>query len=90
MTIVKVVVYMTLPKELGWKEKYVQFDKEKPTIRDLFDKLKELKNIRKKYLEREWDLVILVNGRHIEFLKDEETVLKDGDEVAIFPPAAGG
>lgn len=34
---------------------------------------------------------ILVNGRHTSHLPDKlDTKLKDGDEVAIFPPLAGG
>ncbi len=33
---------------------------------------------------------ILVNGRNIQYLAGQKTVLGDGDLVAIFPPAAGG
>lgn len=33
---------------------------------------------------------ILVNGQSIGFLDGMETVLQDGDEVLILPPAAGG
>lgn len=33
---------------------------------------------------------LLVNGRDIEYLDGMETRLKDGDEVAIIPPVAGG
>jgi len=33
---------------------------------------------------------VLVNGRNIEWLGKEKTVLRDGDRVAFFPPAAGG
>jgi len=36
------------------------------------------------------DLAILVNGRNIHLLDSVETVLKDGDEVVILPPTAGG
>jgi len=36
------------------------------------------------------DLAILVNGRNIHLLDGVETVLKDGDEVVILPPTAGG
>ena len=40
-------------------------------------------------LER--NLVVLVNGRHCSHLPDGiDTPLSDGDEVAIFPPIAGG
>jgi molybdopterin synthase sulfur carrier subunit len=36
-------------------------------------------------------LAILVNGRHYSHLPDRlHTELADGDEVSIFPPAAGG
>ena len=33
---------------------------------------------------------IMVNGQTIEFLQGMETVLKDGDEILILPPASGG
>lgn len=34
---------------------------------------------------------VLINGRHYTHLPDRlETQLKDGDEVSIFPPLAGG
>ncbi len=36
------------------------------------------------------DLVVLVNGRNIDFLEGAETRLRDGDRVAFFPPAGGG
>ena len=36
-------------------------------------------------------IVILVNGRHSSHLPDGlDTELADGDEVALFPPVAGG
>jgi sulfur-carrier protein len=36
------------------------------------------------------DLIIMVNGRNMTFLDGPETVVLPGDEVAIFPPIAGG
>jgi len=44
----------------------------------------------KKYIREDSGLVILVNGHHIEFLGGLRARLKDGDEISIFPPAAGG
>ena len=35
-------------------------------------------------------LLILVNGVNIRLLKEFDTAVKDGDEIAIFPPGAGG
>jgi sulfur-carrier protein len=36
------------------------------------------------------ELQVLVNGRNITFLDRLQTVLKSGDEVAVFPPMYGG
>ncbi|MFC2054552.1 MoaD/ThiS family protein [Chloroflexota bacterium] len=36
-------------------------------------------------------IIVLVNGRHVSHLPDGlSTELNDGDEVALFPPIAGG
>jgi MoaD family protein len=41
--------------------------------------------------DRARPITILVNGRHCSHLpRGLDTLLADGDEVAIFPPAAGG
>lgn len=36
------------------------------------------------------ELAVLVNGRNIRLLGGVATVLRDGDEVVILPPVAGG
>ncbi len=38
---------------------------------------------------RQW-IHILKNGRNIKFLGGIETILIDGDVIALFPPVAGG
>lgn len=36
------------------------------------------------------DVIVLVNGRHIEHLDGERTALEDGDRAALTPLVAGG
>ena len=36
------------------------------------------------------DIIIMVNGRHIEHLEGLDTKLGDNDEISIFPKVAGG
>lgn len=36
------------------------------------------------------DVNVMVNGRHFESLEGSETILADGDEVALFPAVVGG
>lgn len=36
------------------------------------------------------DYIYLLNGRSVEFLCKEETPLKDGDTISLFPPIGGG
>ncbi len=36
------------------------------------------------------DIIILVNGRSIDWLNGLQTRIRDGDEVTIMPPAGGG
>jgi len=51
---------------------------------DAHDMIFDESGLIKKYVN------ILVNGRHIQSLSGIKTELAGGDEVAIFPPVAGG
>ena len=35
-------------------------------------------------------IIVMKNGRHIQYLKGLDTELKEGDTVSVFPPIAGG
>jgi molybdopterin synthase sulfur carrier subunit len=36
------------------------------------------------------DYVFLLNGRNIEFANKEQTLIKEGDKISIFPPIGDG
>ena len=76
----------------------IERDVDDMTLRELLDRLCEefgddLKNqvFDPKTQDISDMLKVLVNGRHYSTLPDKlETRLKDNDEVALFPPVAGG
>ncbi len=51
-----------------------------PTLRDVLFNNGELRPY----------ITVLVNGRNIRDIDGNQTVLAEGDEVAIFPPVSGG
>jgi len=78
-------------KELLGKDKMVvNLRGSEATIRGLIKKLDE------EYGGKVWEAIsrpnifIFVNGQDIEFLRGIDTILSDGDRVAIMPLAAGG
>lgn len=70
--------------------------REGASVKDLLNEL--TRSYGKSFSERVLDkggqplpyVKLLVNGRDIDFLNGIETKLKDGDEVALFPPIGGG
>ena len=83
-------VFGTLREKLGWNRKVIDIEGSIKFI-DLIKKIPELEkilldsngNLRK-------DLLILVNGIHIQFKGFQNTIINDGDEISIFPPGGGG
>jgi len=96
---VKIIVkgYFHLQKAMEGKSR-VEVEKDTATIREVLDELcsrfgRELTELI--YHPDAQDpadhLIVLVNGRNYICMPDKlDTPLKDGDEVALFPPIAGG
>jgi len=90
---VSIRVFGNLVTILGRKQ-VIELD-EGGTVGTLSNRLAESAGLRRQgylgnYKVGGDDLAILVNGRNIHLLDGVETVLKDGDEVVILPPTAGG
>jgi molybdopterin converting factor small subunit len=82
--------YLGLQAVLGDKP-FVEFGADRVTLRDLLGQLGPPGAESHEAPGTDRRLVILVNGRHTSHLPDGlDTVLMDGDQVAVFPPVAGG
>jgi len=82
--------YLGVKVELGDKS-FIEFGTDRVTVRDLLVQLGYQRDESFTAPGAVGRLVILVNGRSTLHLADGlDTVLRDGDRVAIFPPVAGG
>ena len=82
--------YLGLEAALGDKP-FVEFGADRVTLRDLLVQLGYRGDESLTAPGAVGRLAVLVNGRHTSHLADGlDTALRDGDRVAIFPPAAGG
>lgn len=86
--------YLTLKELVGKRQISL------PAASTLQELLASLRNDLDEYFKQQADgglqqltehLVVLLNGRHASHLPEGmDTVLQEGDEVAVFPPIAGG
>lgn len=87
---VSVEVFTTLKEKLGWSKKELIINSPETTLKDILDAIPDLKFliVEQDHLKR--GFIVLVNGKHAEFLGGLQAVVKDGDTVAIFPQSGGG
>lgn len=92
---VKIKGYLTYRASIG--EQFLDLDdNDKITLRELLVRLSEKHKLGDSLYRAEAGTaggrtVVLVNGQHHLHMPGRlDTILKDGDEVAIFPPLAGG
>ena len=96
---VKIIVkgYFSLQKAMGDQSR-IEVEKTSATIKAVLDELSH--RFGKEFIETICDsdtgqpashIMLLVNGRSYLTLPGKlDTELKDGDEIALFPPIAGG
>lgn len=89
---VTIEVFAYLKDKLGWKSKVVEIDKDSAFLIEILKTVpelyKELCSDRDDCIDE--DFIILVNGIHYQFIGGEKAIIRDGDTISIFPPAAGG
>ena len=84
---IKIVVYMLLREKLGWREKTIEIPKSKVTLREVLDKVPDLRDAIGSAIH---DYLILVNGVNVRLKKGLDTEITSDAEIAIFPPGGGG
>lgn len=94
---IRVKGYFTFKKVMDGKA-VLEIEIEKATIKDVLKDLSENfdQDFREAIIDPKTQEVnslirVLVNGRHYQYLPNRlNTELKEGDEVALFPPIVGG
>jgi len=94
---IKVKGYLTLKKTMGDKAAF-EMEIDKATLRDVLKELAETfgPDFKDAIFDSKTDTLhhhirVLLNGRHYIYLPNRlDTPLKAEDEVALFPPIAGG
>ena len=95
VNMIKVIIKFYAQLREFLKESKIEIELEEGTnILQLMEFLCKIYDLREKIFNKKNELnkqiMILKNGRQIEFLEGIKTKLGDGDEIALFPPIMGG
>lgn len=85
---VVVRVYGSLGEKLKWKRRTVELPKEKASLAEVINAIPFLNEIINE--ETLDNYMVLINGINVIMLRRLLSEVNDGDEIDIFPPAAGG
>lgn len=91
MAKIKIKLFLTLQKNISSDNNIVEASTMIEAVKELIKKYPLLKRelVNEDFTLKD-DYIYLVNGRNIAFLQGENTTLKDGDRITIFPPIGGG
>ncbi|MGC8974698.1 MAG: MoaD/ThiS family protein [Thermoprotei archaeon] len=83
-------VFTTIREKLGWSKKELVINSPQITLKDVLDAVPELGLLLVEQDTLKRGFIILINGRHAEFLGGLQAIVRDGDTIAIFPQSGGG
>ncbi len=83
---IKIKYFARLSESLGLKSEEIEYNDQINTAEDLINQLIERDENWSIEFSGENKILLAVNQQ----MSDRNTVLKDGDEVAFFPPVTGG
>ena len=86
------MAFTSIKEAMGGEEFNLEFT-EDTTLGDLLTMLRDYYNLPEKLFDGEditKHLFVLINGRLSSLLGGVDAILKDGDEIALLPPAGGG
>lgn len=91
MAKIKIKLFLTLQKNISSDNNIVEASTMIEAVKELIKKYPLLKRelVNEDFTLKD-DYIYLVDGRNIAFLQGENTTLKDGDRITIFPPIGGG
>jgi molybdopterin converting factor small subunit len=88
---VDVIFAGSIAKEIfGEEHMVVLLEQGEATLEGLVDKLDKKQEGKISQILHSPNISILLNGQDIEFLKDKNPILHEGDRIAIIPLVAGG
>jgi len=88
---VKISVYTYLREKLGWREKVVEIPgKDQATLEEVLKQVPELYELVVVDGRIAEGYIVFVDGIHAQFVGGLNAVVKDGSEIAVFPPGGGG
>lgn len=92
MTSLKVLTFTSIKDVMGEEEFDLEFSDD-PSLKDLLILLRDSYNLPEILFDGEEItkyMFVLINGRLSSLLGGVDAILKDGDEIALLPPAGGG
>jgi molybdopterin converting factor small subunit len=72
----------------GVSDIWLSFNEDKVSAKEVFTKLEKEKGVKPNI--RDSNIIVLINGRHMEYIGGLDAELKDSDEIVVTPIVGAG